>query len=174
MEYRWRIIWQWAFTAALITIAAIYAVLIWSGNRQPPPLEIMPPVNQPAAGSIYINGNVGNPGYYPYTGNDTITALLAAAGGVTLTGNTSELTLGVSSPTATGNPQLVNINRAETWLLEALPGIGEVKALAIVDYRRKHGPFTAVTAITEVPGISRAVYENIKPYITVADDSDLP
>jgi competence protein ComEA len=138
MEYRRRIIWQWTFTAAMITIAAGCIILIGAANRQPPPLEVTPPVNMPSEGSVYTGGNVSDPAYYPGT--------------------------------ATENPQLVNINRAEAWLLEALPGIGEVKARAIIDYRTAYGRFTTVTAITEVPGISRAVYENIKPYITVADE----
>jgi competence protein ComEA len=169
IEYRRRIIWQWAFTAAMILIAAGCIILIGAANRQPPPLEITPPVNMPSEGSVYIGGNVSNPGYYPFTASDTIAALLAAAG-ATLPDDTHGLILEVSSTADIKNPQMVNINRAESWLLEALPGIGEVKARAIIDYRREHGRFTSVTAITEVPGISRAVYENIKPYITVADE----
>jgi competence protein ComEA len=170
MKYHQRIIWQWAFTAAMITIAAGCIILIGTANRQPPPLEITLPVSIHTEGSIYIGGNVSNPGYYPYAANDTVAALLAAAGGTTLPGDTPELILKVSSPIAAENLQLININRAETWLLEALPGIGEIKARAIIDYRMKHGQFTSITAITEVPGISRAIYEDIKPCITVADE----
>jgi competence protein ComEA len=39
------------------------------------------------------------------------------------------------------SPQQVDINRADSWLLAALPGIGEAKAQAIINYRALHGPF---------------------------------
>jgi len=66
-------------------------------------------------------------------------------------------------------PQKININRAEVWLLEALPGIGEVKAQAIVDYRQQNGPFRSTSELTRVAGIGTATYERIKHLISVDD-----
>jgi comEA protein len=66
-------------------------------------------------------------------------------------------------------PQRININRAEVWLLKALPDIGEVKAQAIIDYRQQNGPFRSTNEITRVAGIGTATYERIKHLITVAD-----
>jgi competence ComEA-like helix-hairpin-helix protein len=66
-------------------------------------------------------------------------------------------------------PQKIDINRAEAWLLEALPGIGEGKAQAIIAYRQQNGGFTHITEITEVEGIGPAIYEDIKDLITVGD-----
>lgn len=63
-------------------------------------------------------------------------------------------------------PQKININRAEAWLLEALPGIGETRAQHIVDHREQNGPFRDITEITSVEGIGRAIYEQIKDLIT--------
>jgi competence protein ComEA len=66
-------------------------------------------------------------------------------------------------------PQKVNINRAEAWLLGALPGIGEVRAQAIIDYRQQNGPFRSTNELLKVAGIGTATYERIKDLITVAD-----
>ncbi|GAI44675.1 unnamed protein product [marine sediment metagenome] len=66
-------------------------------------------------------------------------------------------------------PQKIDINRAEAWLLEALPGIGPSKAQSIIDYRQQNGGFSHITEITEVEGIGLAIYEQIKDLITVAD-----
>jgi comEA protein len=66
-------------------------------------------------------------------------------------------------------PQKIDINRAEAWLLEALPGIGPSKAQAIIDYRQQNGGFGDITEITQVPGIGQSLYENIKDLITVGD-----
>ncbi len=66
-------------------------------------------------------------------------------------------------------PQKIDINRAEAWLLEALPGIGPSKAQAIIDYREQDGGFSDIIEITEVPGISMSMYEGMRDYITVGD-----
>jgi len=66
-------------------------------------------------------------------------------------------------------PQKIDINRAEAWLLEALPGIGESKAQAIIAYRQQNGGFGHITEITRVEGIGPAIYEDIKDLITVGD-----
>jgi competence ComEA-like helix-hairpin-helix protein len=66
-------------------------------------------------------------------------------------------------------PQKIDINRAEAWLLEALPGIGPSKAQAIIDYRQQNDGFSDITEITQVPGIGPSIYEDIKELITVGD-----
>ena len=66
-------------------------------------------------------------------------------------------------------PQKIDINRAEAWLLQALPGIGPGKAQAIIDYRQQNGGFSNIVEITEVPGIGDSIYEDIRDLITVGD-----
>jgi len=66
-------------------------------------------------------------------------------------------------------PQKIDINRAEAWLLEALPGIGPSKAQAIIAYRQQNGGFKHIIEITEVEGIGPAIYEEIKGLITAGD-----
>jgi comEA protein len=74
-----------------------------------------------------------------------------------------------SQPNPPDQPQKIDINRAEAWLLEALPGIGESKAQAIIAYRQQNGGFHSITEITRVEGIGPAIYEEIKDLITVGD-----
>jgi len=64
--------------------------------------------------------------------------------------------------------QKININLAEAWLLEALPGIGPARAEAIVNYRSQNGPFRQILELINVEGIDMATYEQIKELITVS------
>ncbi len=67
------------------------------------------------------------------------------------------------------SPQKIDINRAEPWLLEALPGIGETLAQRIVDYRDDNGSFKRIEDLLKVSGIGEGTFENIKDFITVSD-----
>jgi competence protein ComEA len=62
---------------------------------------------------------------------------------------------------------LININTADATAFEALNGIGEVLAAAIVTYRDEHGPFTSVDQLEEVPGIGPSTLEEIRSQVTV-------
>lgn len=168
MEERRQKIWRALFLAAMLLAAAAAAWLIWLGSRDPAPLEITLPESTPPEGDIYIGGAVNNPGYYPFSGNDTLSSLLLAAGGLDGSGEPPNLELR-AMPDGTVIPQKIDINRAAPWLLEALPGIGQTRAEAIAGYREQYGPFASISAVTAVPGISRTVYEGIKDYISVND-----
>ncbi len=60
----------------------------------------------------------------------------------------------------------ININTAPLAELQLLPGIGAVKAEAIVEFRSSYGPFAEPAEITNVPGIGPATLENIQHLIT--------
>jgi competence protein ComEA len=70
-------------------------------------------------------------------------------------------------PAAGGVPGIVNINTASATELEALPGVGEVIAQAIVDYRTENGPFASVDALLDVSGIGEATLEEMRDQVTV-------
>lgn len=74
-----------------------------------------------------------------------------------------------SVTTRTPERQLVNINTASAELLDTLPGIGEVKAKAIVDYRNQHGLFQRIDEIMKVPGIGPGIYEGLRGLISVGE-----
>jgi len=59
--------------------------------------------------------------------------------------------------------------RAEPWLLEALPGIGETRVQDIVDYRNENGPFKRIEDLLQVKGIGEGTFEKTKDYITVSE-----
>jgi comEA protein len=81
----------------------------------------------------------------------------------------SEETNATGEVSQASQPQKIDINRAEAWLLEALPGIGPVKAQAIIDYRQQNGYFSDISEVLNVPGIGKTIYEQIKDLITVGD-----
>lgn len=91
-----------------------------------------------------------------FTGGDII-----RQDGVYVWGNTS----GGSSDSG-GTTLMVNINTATLDELKSLPGIGEVTAQAIIDYRNTT-PFTAIEDIKNVTGIGDSKYNRIKDYICV-------
>ena len=62
---------------------------------------------------------------------------------------------------------LMNVNSASATELEELPGIGEVIAQRIVDYRTANGPFTSVDQLLDVSGIGDAILESIRELVTV-------
>jgi competence protein ComEA len=128
----------------------------------------MPPHPQ-LQGEIYIGGAVNNPGFYPLNAEDRIEDIIQAAGGTTSSADLSRLKLHVPELGETYPPQKIDINRAEAWLLMALPGIGEVRAKAIVEYRRQNGSFPHINELIKVEGIGTTTYERVKHLIAVAD-----
>ena len=62
---------------------------------------------------------------------------------------------------------LVNINTATLEELKTLPGIGDVKANAILAYRESAGSFSSIEEIMNVAGIKESSYEKIKNFIKV-------
>lgn len=61
----------------------------------------------------------------------------------------------------------IDVNTASLLDLTRLPGIGESKAQAIVDWREANGPFQTADQLLEVKGIGEGILENIRPYVTV-------
>ncbi len=69
----------------------------------------------------------------------------------------------------------VNINTATKEELEALPGIGPVKAQAIIDYRKANGPFKSIDDLKKVNGIGDATLDKIKQSgVTLTGATTLP
>ncbi|MGE5103440.1 MAG: ComEA family DNA-binding protein, partial [Betaproteobacteria bacterium] len=68
----------------------------------------------------------------------------------------------------------VNINTATREELDALPGIGPVKAQAIIDYRSANGPFRSTEDIMKVKGIKEGEYAKILDQISVSWRTSVP
>ena len=67
----------------------------------------------------------------------------------------------------TENNSIININEANKELLMTLTGIGESKAVKIIEYREKEGKFNTIEDIKNVEGIGDSLFEKIKNYITI-------
>ena len=61
----------------------------------------------------------------------------------------------------------ININIATVDELMTLPGIGEVIAVRIIEYREQNGKFDDIAEIKEVSGIGDSKFETIENLITV-------
>ena len=145
----------------------------------------------PSTVQVHVAGAVKNPGVYILPENTRNIDAITAAGGATSEADlerinlsefikdgqrvyipyknqpipTSERASTISlSPT---EPTLVNINTADADALMSLPGIGEVKAAAIIAYRETYGPFTSIEALLNVNGIGQATLEGLREHITL-------
>lgn len=61
----------------------------------------------------------------------------------------------------------VNINKADQAALEALPGIGTVKAAAIVEYRIQHGDFKTKKDLLLIKGIGPKILAKMESEIEI-------
>lgn len=66
--------------------------------------------------------------------------------------------------------EVLDLNTATLSDFTRLPGIGETKAQAILDWRETHGPFRAVEDLLSVEGIGEKTLENLRPYVAVAEE----
>ncbi len=154
----------------LAVITIIGGIVAGPGCSRGQPIEISMPEPIIQEQTVYIGGAVNVPGFYPLKAGDTLESLLQAAGGLTSSAEISRLKLYIPLLGEAESPQKIDINRAPAWLLEALPGIGEVRAQAIIDYRSQNGPFDNTNELLKVAGIGITTYEKIKHLITVADE----
>ncbi|MGB9441163.1 MAG: helix-hairpin-helix domain-containing protein [Desulfobacterales bacterium] len=61
----------------------------------------------------------------------------------------------------------VNINKADTKTLTTLKGIGKDRAVKIVEYREKNGPFQKIEELMKVKGIGKKIFEQNKNVLSV-------
>lgn len=61
----------------------------------------------------------------------------------------------------------IDVNRAGVGELQALPGIGPVRAEAIVLHRVRHGPFRRVEDLAEVDGLGPETVAALRPFCRI-------
>ena len=157
---------------ALILIGG--AVLLYRQTSSPSSAEIIifPPSPEIC---VYVEGEVVNPGTYTLETGDHVAEAVEAAGGFTVDADQGSVNLAATLRDGEqihiyklGDiPQKININTAEAWLLESLPGIGETLAQRIINYRTTNGGFQQNEDLQKVDGIGPAVFDKVKDKIAV-------
>jgi competence protein ComEA len=161
--------------AALVVITiAGGSVFLYRQSSAPGGVEIaiLPPSPEIC---VYVEGAVARPGIYILEEGDRVADAVVAAGGFTANADLSATNLAavlrdsdhVHVSAAGTVPQKINLNTAEAWVLKALPGIGEVLAQRIIDYRDLNGGFLRVEDLTAVEGIGADLYEKLRGLVTV-------
>lgn len=140
---------------------------------------------------IDIKGAVRSPGVYKLPLDARVQDVVKTAGGLTEEADSSKLNLAEklkdemsiyvykkgeqgSETSSSGGEQAgetaeekININTASTSDLQTVPGIGESKATAIIEYREKEGLFQTIEDLQNVTGIGEKTIEKLKEYLDV-------
>ena len=126
---------------------------------------------------IRISGEVNKPGEYSIPVNTKVSDVIKLAGGLTRNANINTISMDslisssqdivITNKENINDNNLININISNINELMMLPGIGESKAKAIIDYRERNGNFKKIEDIMNVSGISLNVFNKIKDYIII-------
>ncbi|APM38269.1 helix-hairpin-helix domain-containing protein [Clostridium kluyveri] len=140
--------------------------------------------------TVYINGEVKNPGVYKLKQDSRVQDLVKACGGFTNEANSYKLNLAkklkdedyiyVDKKSDNENLQLqnglqgetsenakVNINTATKEELKTIPGIGDVTAQKIIDYREQNGGFSSIEDLKNIDRIGDKTLEKIKDKVDI-------
>src|SRR4051812_1393714 len=75
-----------------------------------------------------------------------------------------------SQPEAPARPSAageIDLNSADVASLDALPGVGQSRALAVVRFRQANGPFRAVQDLARVPGFGPGALKRLQGLVRV-------
>lgn len=61
----------------------------------------------------------------------------------------------------------IDLNRATMTELVELPGIGAGKAQQILEFRQRHGKFSRLEELGEIPGMGKATVEALRSFVKV-------
>ena len=142
---------------------------------------------------VDVKGEVHHPGVYQMKAENRVKDLIEAAGGFTPLADDQKLNLAqlledqmvivvpkkgeevnselaqapMSQKKEVGKEGKVNINTATVEELKTLKGIGEKKAEAIIEYRKKNGSFKNKEELMKVRGIGKKLYESFQERVIV-------
>jgi competence protein ComEA len=117
-----------------------------------------PRVDTARAGSLNLAAVLKDGDQVRVASRDDATATAAAVTGPGTPGGTA------AGP---GSAAPVDLNRATSAELEALPGIGPVTASKIISSRESDGPFTAIDDLRTRKLVGEKTFEQLEPLVTV-------
>lgn len=182
-----------AIVAIVAGVIAIFAIVRAIDERTAPPIVIDNALVQPGV-VVDLRGEVVNPGVYELQAGSRLDDAVVAAGGLTDDADLTQLNLAArlqdgsivtvpsvakltevgsgndvdSGGTTSGRQpsSLVNLNTANEQELESLPGVGEVTAGRIIEYREANGPFHSVDDLVHIQGISMKTINGLRDLVT--------
>lgn len=144
---------------------------------------------------VDIKGAVNNPKEYKLKQGARIRDLIEAAGGLTDTADqnkirfskvlndedcikiyeigevvedTSDIYTAESEESSSEkSSSKINLNKASLTELQTLPGIGEVKAQSIIDYRESSGGFKTIDDLTNITGIGPKTVDKFRDMVDI-------
>lgn len=187
--------WETILVAGLVALVVFAGLGVWSRGAPAsiaPPARASGPGPQPSAtpGSVvvvHVAGAVRRPGIYELSAGSRVGDAIELAGGPVPRADVTSLNLaalvadgsqilvlrqGDVAPGAVASPSashaaLVNLNTADQVALESVPGLGPVKAAAILQLRAEIGSFGSIHQLLDVAGIGPATLESLRPYVTL-------
>ena len=190
--------WQQTLAGFLLGLVVVGATILVVSPQKGQPITLVThtpnltpdPTPTPKLIRVHITGAVNLPGVYTLPENARLEDAIQAAGGLQDEADpqllnlaaslvdgqrlyiplAQDLTLTTDDRGLSIDPSpLINLNTASFAELDSLPGIGEVKAQAILDYRQKNGLFTALEDLLKVDGISQSLFEKLEGLITLGE-----
>jgi competence protein ComEA len=173
----------------LLTGRAAPARVAPPSQPAPAAAETTPP--EGATVLVHVAGAVRKPGLYEFPPGARVADAVETAGGparradldalnlaeplvdgtkveVIRVGQAAPAVAGAATTPGAAQPgSLIALNTADQTLLETIPGIGPVTAMAILTYRDEIGSFTSLEQLLEVDGIGPATFDSIRTYVTL-------
>lgn len=81
--------------------------------------------------------------------------------------NATVVSSGINKGIPEPSSEKIDLNQATLTQLETLPGIGETKANAIIEFRNKYGAFEDISELSYVPGIGNTLRNASKENVTL-------
>lgn len=131
-------------------------------------------------GQVYLCGAVNNPGVYDIYADTRLYQVIEAAGGLDEEADIDAINMAgllsdaqqirvpyIGENIKVEEDKRININTANIEELCSIPGIGEARAQAIIDYRESVGGFESAEDLMQISGIKEATFNKIKNYIRI-------
>ena len=181
---------QYTLFIVALLIIAIGTISLFILNKESPSeiIEVTPSFTPHSSFIIvHVAGSVKNPGIYKLKIGSRVYNAIDKAGGALKFANLDALNLArilkdgekvfVPEKETISKSNLsvskkdisdahhIDINSANEETLKLLPGVGDVLARRIVEYRKSHGPFSNLSELKKVSGIGEKKFAEIKKYI---------